>query len=417
MLRRLLALALLALPALALFAQSDAAFVEWARARSVPMERAFPALDAHLAGVRVIGAGESVHENETFLAFRREMLQDLVRRHRVTALVLESGLPEAMPLDDYVRGRSATVDYDAALPGPFTGNLEEMRRTMEWLRRWNLGEGKARPVSVYGADLPRRSGSMVPALDRLEALTAGDAEIQALIASIRPTAEATSARFFRPAIEKYEALPAETKQALAADVERLLERVSALTKGDAERLAWARRLTQVIRQNEVMLRHGPYSVTSPREVGIADNILWVLTRLGPGERAVFWAHNAHIQKVPVKGTVLPPGQFPSAGMRLADALGEGYYAIATAYGGPSMDEKTEPLQESVDGVLGRVAPKPFLLPLPSASSSPAVDAWLRQDRPMRFQAKSLTLPLGGAFDAVAYFDRAVAASKVLSPPK
>jgi hypothetical protein len=82
-----------------------------------------------------------------------------------------------------------------------------------------------------------------------------------------------------------------------------------------------------------------------------------------------------------------------------------------------MDEKTEPLQESVDGVLGRVAPKPFLLPLPSASASPAVDAWLRQDRPMRFQAKSLTLPLGGAFDAVAYFDRAVAASKVLSPPK
>ncbi|HEY7215369.1 MAG TPA: erythromycin esterase family protein, partial [Thermoanaerobaculia bacterium] len=152
---------------------SDAAFVKWAQDRVVPMDsagQAFRILDSEVAEARLIGVGESVHETQTFLTFRFQLLQDLVRRHRVTALVLESGLPEAMALDDYVRGRTATVDFDAALPGGF-GALEEIRRTMEWLREWNLGLGREHPVGVYGADVPARSGSMVPALDRLLELT------------------------------------------------------------------------------------------------------------------------------------------------------------------------------------------------------------------------------------------------------
>ena len=153
-----------------LAAQSpDTAFVEWAQRRVAPIDAsgaAFRKLDQGLAGARLIGVGESVHEAQPFLAFRLQLLQDLVRRHRVTALVLESGLPEAMAADDYVRGRTAKIDWDAALPGGY-GRLAEIQRTVEWLREWNLGPGKGRPVGVYGADLPSRSGSIVPALDRL----------------------------------------------------------------------------------------------------------------------------------------------------------------------------------------------------------------------------------------------------------
>src|SRR5262245_48196876 len=82
---------------------SDAAFVEWAKGRMVPLEsgKPFTALDAGIADARLIGVGESVHEIQTFLTFRLELLQDLVRRHTVTALTLESGLPEAMAVDAY----------------------------------------------------------------------------------------------------------------------------------------------------------------------------------------------------------------------------------------------------------------------------------------------------------------------------
>ena len=72
---------------------SDAAFVTWARGRVVSMDpagRAFRTLDAGVAGARLIGVGESVHEVQPFLTFRFQLLQSLVQRHRVTALVLES---------------------------------------------------------------------------------------------------------------------------------------------------------------------------------------------------------------------------------------------------------------------------------------------------------------------------------------
>ncbi len=303
-----------------------------------------------VAEARLIGVGESVHEVQTFLTFRFQLLQDLVRRHRVTALVLESGLPEAMALDDYVRGRTARVDFDAALPGGF-GSLAEIQRTMEWIREWNLGPGRERPVGVYGADLPARSGSMVPALDRLLEVTAGDPGVKSLIDAVRPSAVQASGAWWRAASEKYAALSADAKAALAADVSCLVERVNRLSRGDADRLEWARRLALVVQQNEASLRLGMFAPSAPRDQAMAENTLWVLGRLAADERAVYWAHNAHVQRVPVQGPTLPPGSFPSAGSRLGAALGKKYLAIATACGGPSMDKATTAEGGSVDAAL------------------------------------------------------------------
>src|SRR5688572_19977449 len=232
--RTLLAASILFLT-LPLAAQSDADFAAWARSRIVPIDaegRTFRALDAAIADVRLIGVGESVHEADPFLTFRFQLLQDLVRRHRVTALVLESGLPEAMALDDYVRGRTATVDFDATLPGGF-GALAEIRHTMQWLREWNLGPGRRRPVGVYGADLPGRSGNMVPALDRLQELTAGNADVIAAIDAVRPVAVQVSAGWWRGAAQKYDPLSADVKARLTSDVSLLVERVNRLSVGDA----------------------------------------------------------------------------------------------------------------------------------------------------------------------------------------
>ncbi|MEO8189557.1 MAG: erythromycin esterase family protein [Acidobacteriota bacterium] len=395
-------------------APSDAAFVAWARRRIVPIDsagRVFRSLDPEIAGARLIGVGESVHEVEPFLTFRLRLLQDLVQRQRVTALVLESGLPEAMALDDYVRGKTATVDFDAALPGGY-GNLAEIRRTMEWIREWNLGRGQPRPVGVYGADIPAREGSMVPALDRLQEMTPGNSEVRSLIDSIRPLAVKVTGGWWKAAIQKYEALSVDEKAALASDITHLVERVQRLSEGDKDRLEWTRRLALVVQQNEEMLRLGAFSPTAPRDHAMADNTLWVLSRLAAGERAVYWAHNAHVQKVLVKGPPLPPGSFPSAGVRFNAALGKHYFAIATAYGGPSVDKSETAASESVDAALERVAIGPFLLSLHGGRPSRAVTFWLTRERLMRFQVGYLIVPLRSAFDAVAYFDRATPASRV-----
>jgi erythromycin esterase len=380
-------------------AQSDDAFIAWARGRIAPID-SFRTLDSRIREARLIGVGESVHETEPFLSFRLQLLQDLVRRHRVTALLLESGLPEAMTADDYVRGRTPTIDYDAALPGGY-GRLVEIRRTIDWLREWNLGEGKQHPVGVYGADLPNRSGSMVPALDRLQELTSGNAEIQAVIDALRPTATQIHAGWWKGQSQKYDALPAGEKAAFTANVAQLVR----LTKDE-----WPNRIALVAQQDEEMLRLGAFHPSSPRDRALADNTLWILSRLPKGERAVYWAHNAHVQKVDVTGPPLPPGRYPGSGSRFAAALGKQYCAIATAYGGPSMDNATAAESGSIDGTLEKVAPHSFLLLL-SARRQPK---WLHEERSMRFQTGYLKVPLD-AFDAVAYFDHATKSPRVMAP--
>lgn len=404
---------LLALP---LAAQTDADLVDWARTRAVaigPDGAAFRQLDDALAGVRLIGVGESVHDAEPFLGFRLQLLQDLVRRHRVTAVILESGLPEAMALDEYVHGRTASVDYNAVLPGG-NGSLEMVRTTMEWIRAWNLGSGRKRPVSVYGADLPKRSGSMVPALDRLAELTAGDRVTASLIEAVRPTAVRVAGNWWRETAKKYEALTAGEKAALAINVSLLAQRVQHL-EGSGDRLAWTRRLALVVQQGEDALRLGMFAPMIPRDIALSENALWALGRLGKGERAVYWAHNAHVQKTALKGGPMKAESVPGSGQRFSVILGPQYFAIGTTYGGPSMDDSTEPAAGSIDATLGAVAKGPFLLLLRNAAPPPAVASWLSIERKMRFQVGHLDVAVGPAFDALVYFDAASRAARAAAP--
>ena len=417
MLRRLIVLvsSLLAVAAPTLAAEAE--FVMWARARLAPLDassQAFRALDSEIRRARLVGMGESVHESEPFLSFRVRFVKDLILRHQVTALAFESGLAEAMALDAYVQGRAASVDYPEALPGGFA-HLSGIRDFIEWLRAWNQGEGRPRPVRVYGADVPGREASMLPGLDRLEELTAGNMEVKARIDAIRPLASKIAAPWWRPAQEKYEALPVDEKAALAADVTRLVEAVNRLTAVDSDRLEWTRRVALVIAQSEAMSRLGQFSPTVPRDLAMADNLMWILGRIGPGERAVYWAHNAHVQKTPVTGPPLPPGRYPGTGLRLNERLGRGYVAVGTAYGGPSRNGGADLAEGSVDAALALVSATAFLLPLGGKRPPEKVASWLSEERPMRFQVEHLLVPLGTAFDAVAYFDHAEPAPTASAP--
>ncbi len=150
---------LLLLPARAT-AQSDSAFVAWARHRAVPIDsagRAFAVLDPALGTARLVGVGESKHGIHQFLDVRFQFLRSLVRRHRVTVLLLESGLPEAMALDAWLTGRADSIRFDRAISYGF-GTFDEVRHAMVWLRAWNQGPGRRHPVRAYGVDLANSAG-------------------------------------------------------------------------------------------------------------------------------------------------------------------------------------------------------------------------------------------------------------------
>jgi erythromycin esterase len=390
-------------------AQSDSAVAAWFARHAVPVDSAgaaFRSLDRAIESARLIGVGESVHGMQEFTAFRIALLQDLVRRHRVTALILESGLPEATAVDDYVHGRSDTVSYATALGGEF-GQSELVRHAMQWLREWNLGEGRTHPVSVFGADVSIGDGrTMLPALDRLAHLVGNDEKVSATLDSIRPIATRVSGSWWRAAQQHYESLSVGDRTRLLDLASRLVGLTRHWAGGTAEQRAWAERFALLVEQDVRILRADPRSAENPRDLSMADNSRWLIDRLPGGERAVLWAHNAHIQRVAIKGPAVPAGVVANLGSRLGEELRSRYVAIGTAYGGPSADSATAPMAQSVDAVLGaEVRSTPSLLVLRGMPRARDVDAWLQRERPMRFQVGYLTVSLARAFDAVVYFDR------------
>jgi erythromycin esterase len=319
-----------------------------------------------------------------------------------------------MAADDYVRGRIDQLDYASALGGGY-GESEVTRQTLRWIRDWNLEEGRAHPVSVYGADVSIGDGrSMLPALERLSATVKGDTRVGALIDAVRPMATRLSAAWWGGAVQNYATLAPETKARLTDLVTQLVDAAAAWPAGTAEERAWATRLAILVQQGETMLRLGPRSAENPRDASMAANVRWLVDRLPGDERAIVWAHNAHVQRSAITLEATAPGGVPSMGVHLGRDLGSAYFSIGTAYAGPSMDDGSPPAPGSVDGTLAAsLLETPSLLLLRGAPDTGAIGAWLRTERAMRYQAGYLRVPVAAAFDAIAYFDRVEGAP---SPP-
>ena len=70
-----------------------------------------------------------------------------------------------------------------------------------------------------------------------------------------------------------------------------------------------------------MLRFGAYHPANPRDQAMAANTEWVLSHQRHGDRVVLWAHNAHVQRVPIAGPPVPGGgSTPSMGTMLRAKL-------------------------------------------------------------------------------------------------
>ena len=109
---------------------ADRAVASWVSKHAVPIrldgDGPLPGLVPLIARARLIGVGESVHNQHEFLVLRFRLLRELVACGRVTTLVLESGLPEGIGVDRYVTGQSDTIDFDAALKYGFGAQVQRV---------------------------------------------------------------------------------------------------------------------------------------------------------------------------------------------------------------------------------------------------------------------------------------------------
>ncbi len=155
---------------------------------------------------------------------------------------------------------------------------------------------------------------------------------------------------------------------------------------------------------------------------MADGVLRALAEAGPGARAVYWAHNAH-----VRTTGKTSGAF------LRAALGCGYAAIGQTFGEGSfvaqlpndVDDRllVSTLQraadESIESVLAPLASDAVIAAWPCGVDAAALPEWLRAAHPMHWvgalwapgsvpSAATRPFDLVHDFDGIVYLPRVTA---------
>lgn len=383
------------------------AFVRWAGSHTAPVS----GLGATIGDARVVALGEANHGVEEALALRNEVFRQLVETRSFTAIAIETGYAESLRLGDYIAGGpgEAAEIARASFTSGF-GNFQANADLIAWMRAYNRTARPEQRLRLFGIDLslggPTGSWStMAPvecALRGLQPAAPGEAErlrlafssgVGRLVAAQRDFSAADHAAY----------------DAFARDLEEATRRA-----GDTA----AARCATIARQAGEVHRVAPlpapggvppdaWRTLEARGRAMADNALWALEQLGPGERLLVFAHNAHVMNADRRGGHLSGLARPprSMGQRLRDVLGASLVIVAEAAPGAALD------QTEFGDVLRAVGTAPFLLDLRPASG--AARSWL--DRPQRLRAygnsESVVTP-SSAFDIVVVQERHTPARQI-----
>lgn len=297
---------------------------------------------------RVVALGESMHRTHEFLAWRNRILRFLVEQAGFTAVVLESGFPEGMLVDRWVRsgeGRLRPV-LDDGVTYHF-GKCQETLDLVTWLREQRV-TGRA-PVGFYGMDIPDSAASPLPALratvdvlGKVDPAYAEHVRSTLLAAHDFLPADRTGLARAATGIQSYLALDIARRHAITASVAALAERVRAMAPEYASHGVDQRDIDVAVRAADVArgadaflaaMLDGPTRTWAPaniRDATMADTVEWILRR---EERVLIFAANGHIRKTPYLAPPFVTQAMTTLGGHLHARLGDDYRVIGTTFGG------------------------------------------------------------------------------------
>lgn len=341
---------------------------------------------------RVVCLGESAHFASEFVRLRDRIARYLVRELGFSAFVLESGLPEGLAVDEWVRGGPGSLATIARRGITYAfGRCEEMHAQLQWMRDWNATH--SHQVGFYGMDVPgwcaNPAAGVAACLDRLSPQP-GDRELLAAADLGDPTRAASADGPDTPDV------PAE----LSRGVTELVARATAADDEIALRCAHgAQRVVD-------FLQHGLYPEPrrNLRNEVMADNLHWIL---GREERVIVGAHNVHLQRTPTFDGTEPIGSL------LAPVLGQELVVIGTTRGAgivPGVDLDATPARRYTTPAGEFSAPSHSLDALLDAVGLPQHLVDLRHAPPellagataMSGQTQLIDLDPKQAFDAVVH---------------
>ena len=408
----------------ALPAQPAASFERWARVHAQPL----PASDtlsgaglepfaAIVGKARVVAFGEPTHGAHEPLAFRNRLFAFLVERMGFTAVVLESGVTESYRLHQFANGGEGTVQEVVRAGVTWgMGAYPENEALLAWIRRYNADPSHRRKVQIYGMDLSGGDTDELPQARRA---------VDFAIAWLGQVDSELAARFtgrFRQYLDRFSSpgYPSLTAAERGALTRTLDELVAALERHrtDTDAFAWARQSAENARQlNRFFLlspavvptmdrRGGNMSRASGvRDSSMAENLRWALAREGPRGRVLVYAHNNHIMNSRLTGGIWTGLHITSRvlGVNLRQRFGNDLVLIgssaASANGGmPPMEADST----SLDDILARAGPAPFVVDLRTARADPATWAWLGRPRALHSATSHVAVVPRDAFDALVY---------------
>ncbi|MEQ7123958.1 erythromycin esterase family protein [Actinopolymorpha sp. B11F2] len=296
---------------------------------------------------RVVAIGESTHRIHEFYQLRHRLTRFLVAELGFTAFVMESGFPEGLAVDAWVRGRPGNLG-DLLRHGVtyHMGTCAEMGDQLAWMRSFNASHERA--VGFYGMDLPDSSASALPAvsasmefLDEVDPAYAEVARRTLLpLFDYLPT-DRTGLAWAAPTLHAYLALDPGARYELTARIGDLVERMQAQRvvysgRADRERFERAYRCASTARHMDAFpqaMAVGPertYEGANLRDAAMAETVEWILRR---EERVVIAAANGHVQRWPFSAPPIVNDRLTTAGEHLAASLGNEMVFIGSTLGG------------------------------------------------------------------------------------
>lgn len=333
----------------------EGAFVAWARKSLHPVSTAdldsstrdLAPVEKMIGDAKIVGLSEGIHAAAEPLSFRNRLFKHLVEHKGFTAIGLESGIVEGRVLNDYVtegKGQLDTVLKEGLSTGSDT--FRQNGELIRWMRNYNehLPRGASK-VQIFGLDVPGSPGNpdagrrpdtaLRTSLDYLRVVDPDAAtDMQARVETFFPLLRDTAG---------YGTLSQSERDTLTASIEDLVslmqrQQLAYVAKSSKDEYEWAERTAIGARQTDTWFRRMPlgwklgdgfewtqYS-QQVRDRVMADNLDWVLHRLGPGARVLVYAAIGHLASTPVY----------NLDHRVHELIGTGTY-LRTRYGTDFVD--------------------------------------------------------------------------------
>lgn len=423
--------ALVALATLAPLAAhgQDEAFLSWASRTLIPissLELDVDTDDLHAIGdligdARVVALAEGAHGGAEPLELRNRLFKYLVEEHGFDAIAIESGITESRAVHDYVLGGDGGLDTVVAQG--FSWGFDRWPQNAElirYLREHNRNAADADSVHFFGFDVSNlpsfvgRGGVELSLLTTLEYLDRVDPEASA------NTRERLASVFPGPLGEtetERDVLTGAISELIAMLKRRQHEYISLSSPDDYD---WALQTAIAARQTDLAMRI-QYPLVPPtpddrrrpahefqqqRSRFMVDNVLWIMSQLGPDAKLMVFGSNSHVAATPIARNQRG-GPRISLGVYLREELGEDLVTIGNLTGEGETGCKdmeayriVHEQQPTVDGLLSRLDTPMFVLDLRSPPAD--VEDWLSQPRSIGSDLDITSLTLAGAFDALIF---------------